>query len=79
MHNSQIQSDTDQVLATEKALGAHTYKPLEVILSRGAGVWVWDIDNRKYWIVYLLILLSIRVIVTPGFMRHLWISPSGWH
>lgn len=48
MHNSRIQSDAEQILVTEKVLGAHTYKPLEVILSRGAGVWVWDIDGRKY-------------------------------
>lgn len=48
MLSSKIQSHANQVLATEKALGAHTYKPLEVILSRGAGVWVWDIDDRKY-------------------------------
>jgi ornithine--oxo-acid transaminase len=48
MHSSKTQSHANQVLATEKALGAHTYKPLEVILSRGAGIWVWDIDDRKY-------------------------------
>jgi len=33
---------------TELRLGAHNYKPLEVMLSRGEGVWVWDTDGRKY-------------------------------
>ena len=43
-----MRSHTDQILAVERELGAHNYKPLDVILSRGAGVWVWDIDDRKY-------------------------------
>ncbi|SER65744.1 ornithine--oxo-acid transaminase [Nitrosomonas sp. Nm51] len=47
MSNLQDRSH-EQILAVENAFGAHTYKPLDVILSRGAGVWVWDIDGRKY-------------------------------
>lgn len=47
MSNLRNQSG-EQMLAVEEELGAHTYKPLDVILSRGAGVWVWDIEERKY-------------------------------
>jgi ornithine--oxo-acid transaminase len=32
----------------EDELGAHNYKPLNVIVSRGERVWVWDTDGRKY-------------------------------
>ncbi|MEA3544775.1 MAG: ornithine--oxo-acid transaminase [Thermodesulfobacteriota bacterium] len=32
----------------EDQLGAHNYKPLDVVLSRGKGVWVWDVDGNKY-------------------------------
>jgi ornithine--oxo-acid transaminase len=32
----------------EEQYGAHNYKPLDVILSRGQGVWVWDVDGNKY-------------------------------
>ena len=32
----------------EKKYGAHNYKPLNVVLTRGKGVWVWDIDGKKY-------------------------------
>ncbi len=32
---------------TEK-YGAHNYKPLEVVLTRGEGVWVWDVEGNKY-------------------------------
>ncbi len=27
---------------------AHNYKPLPVVLERGEGVWVWDVDGRRY-------------------------------
>ncbi len=32
----------------EQKLGAHNYKPLDVVLSRGQGVWVWDVSGNKY-------------------------------
>ena len=32
----------------EDELGAHNYFPLDVIISRGERVWVWDADGRKY-------------------------------
>ena len=32
----------------EDELGAHNYKPLDVVISRGERVWVWDSDGRKY-------------------------------
>lgn len=36
------------LLTIERALGAHNYNPLEVVLSRGEGVWVWDVDGNRY-------------------------------
>ena len=38
----------DRSLEIETKLGAHNYKPLDVMLTRGAGVWVWDIDGNRY-------------------------------
>lgn len=38
----------DDFISTEHRLGAHNYKPLDVILSRGEGVWVWDVDGKRY-------------------------------
>jgi len=32
----------------EERYGAHNYHPLDVILSRGEGVWVYDIDGKRY-------------------------------
>lgn len=32
----------------EEQYGAHNYKPLDIVLSRGEGVWVWDVDENRY-------------------------------
>ncbi|NTG08876.1 ornithine--oxo-acid transaminase [Rhizobium rhizogenes] len=36
------------LIATEQRLGAHNYKPLDVVLTRGEGVYVWDTDGKRY-------------------------------
>jgi len=40
--------DTRDYIVIEDLYGAHNYHPLDVVLSRGKGVWVWDVDGRKY-------------------------------
>ena len=35
-------------IGVEERLGAHNYKPLDVVLTRGEGVWVWDVDGNRY-------------------------------
>ena len=32
----------------EERFGAHNYKPLDVVLQRGEGIWVWDTDGNRY-------------------------------
>lgn len=32
----------------EEQYGAHNYKPLDVVLTKGRGVWVWDVEGNKY-------------------------------
>lgn len=42
---------TDQSEAfifTEHRLGAHNYDPIDVILRKGEGVWLWDVEGNKY-------------------------------
>lgn len=41
-------TSTPELIASEMRLGAHNYKPLDVVLSKGKGVWVWDIEGNKY-------------------------------
>ncbi|ABC24260.1 ornithine--oxo-acid transaminase [Rhodospirillum rubrum F11] len=40
--------DLRDYLEVEHRLGAHNYKPLDVVLTRGQGVWVWDVAGRRY-------------------------------
>ena len=40
---------TDQVIAIEEKFGAHNYHPLPVVLAKGKGVHVWDVDGKKYF------------------------------
>jgi len=35
-------------IAAEAEYGAKNYKPLDVVLTRGQGVYVWDVDGRRY-------------------------------
>ena len=38
----------DNLVNIEDELGAHNYKPLDVVITRGERVWVWDEEGRKY-------------------------------
>jgi ornithine--oxo-acid transaminase len=40
--------NTQQYIALEDRYNAHNYKPLDVILTRGNGVWVEDVEGRRY-------------------------------
>jgi len=35
-------------IALEERYGAHNYHPLDVVIARGEGVWLWDVEGRKY-------------------------------
>src|SRR3990170_2877466 len=35
-------------IAIEEQYGAHNYHPLDVVIERAEGVWVYDVDGRKY-------------------------------
>ena len=39
---------SDELIKIEDQYGAHYYHPLDVILTRGEGIWVYDIEGKKY-------------------------------
>ena len=41
-------SRIDAYLSEAHQFGANNYKPLPVVLERGEGVWVWDVDGKRY-------------------------------
>jgi ornithine--oxo-acid transaminase len=40
--------NTADYIALEDEYNAHNYKPLDAVLTRGGGVWVEDVDGKKY-------------------------------
>lgn len=43
-----IQSTARQFIDQEHRYGAHNYHPLPVVLQRGEGVYVWDVNGKQY-------------------------------
>jgi len=42
-------SKTDHFIDLENQYGAHNYHPLPVVLKRGEGIYVWDVEEKKYF------------------------------
>jgi ornithine--oxo-acid transaminase len=40
--------DSTDFITLEESFGAHNYHPLDVVISRAEGAWVWDVEGRKY-------------------------------
>ena len=40
--------NTQDYINIENEFGATNYKPLDVVLTKGLGVWVWDVEGKKY-------------------------------
>jgi ornithine--oxo-acid transaminase len=40
---------SQKLIEIENKYGAHNYHPLPVVLSKGEGVYVWDVDGKKYY------------------------------
>jgi len=41
-------SPTEALIETEERYGSHNYAPLDVVLERGEGVYLWDVEGRRY-------------------------------
>lgn len=39
---------SDELIELEEQFGAHNYLPLDVVLTRGEGVWVYDVEGSRY-------------------------------
>ena len=44
-----ISPKSQAFITQEEHFGAHNYHPLEVVLSRGEGAYVWDVDGKRYF------------------------------
>jgi ornithine--oxo-acid transaminase len=44
----ETRADASQWIALEDHWSAHNYHPLDVVIARGEGIWVWDVEGKKY-------------------------------
>ncbi|MDX5419970.1 MAG: ornithine--oxo-acid transaminase [Hymenobacteraceae bacterium] len=42
-------TSSQQAIETEEKYGAHNYHPLPVVLSKGEGVYLWDVEGKRYY------------------------------
>lgn len=49
MPTQSVSSQTNYFIGLENKFGAHNYHPLPVVLSKGEGVFVWDVEGKKYY------------------------------
>ena len=40
--------NTQDYIALEEKYGAHNYHPLDVVIDKAQGIWVYDVDGKKY-------------------------------
>ena len=43
------QTASQKAIDLENKYGAHNYHPLPVVLNKGEGVYVWDVEGKKYF------------------------------
>ena len=48
MHATDTMTRTTELIALEEKYGAHNYHPLDVVIDRAEGVWVYDVDGNRY-------------------------------
>ena len=46
---TELSSKSEGLIEKENKYGAHNYHPLPVVLEKGEGVFVWDVDGKKYY------------------------------
>jgi ornithine--oxo-acid transaminase len=44
-----VSTRSQQLLELEDRYGAHNYHPLPVVLTKGRGVYVWDVEDKRYY------------------------------
>ncbi len=42
-------TSSHEAISLEEKFGAHNYHPLEVVLSKGEGVYLWDVEGKRYY------------------------------
>jgi ornithine--oxo-acid transaminase len=43
-----VEKSTQSFVELDERYGAHNYKPLDLVVERAEGVWLWDVEGRRY-------------------------------
>ena len=43
-----VGENTESLVALEEQWGAHNYHPLDIVVERGEGPWLFDVDGKRY-------------------------------
>ena len=57
--------NSEYFIELEEKHGAHNYHPLPVVLDKGEGVFVWDVEGKNTMIFFLHILLLTKDTLIP--------------
>jgi ornithine--oxo-acid transaminase len=68
MSTAEITKNSQYFIDLENQFGAHNYHPLPVVLDKGEGVFVWDVEGKNIMIFCLLIPLLTKDIL----IQKLW-------
>ncbi|HEY0298374.1 MAG TPA: aminotransferase class III-fold pyridoxal phosphate-dependent enzyme, partial [Arachidicoccus sp.] len=49
MSDIQVSAASDYYIDLEEKYGAHNYHPLPVVLEKGEGIFVWDVEGKRYF------------------------------
>ena len=44
-----VKTESQKLMDLEEKYGAHNYHPLPVVLHKGKGIYVWDVEGKKYF------------------------------
>ena len=48
MPQANSRTQAEELISIEDQWGAHNYHPLDVVVERASGVWVYDVEGRRY-------------------------------
>ena len=70
---------SEELIALEDKYGAHNYHPLPVVLDRGEGVFVWDVEGKKYYDFLSAYSAVTKVIAIQKLQMSLLNKLKNWH
>ena len=72
-------SNQGNFIEKESIFGPDNYKPLPVVLSKAKGVWVWDVDGKKYLDMMSAYSAVSHVILILNYSKYSMNNQASWH